>query len=250
MDSPALSVVFPAYNEEARIGTALERTLTFLTDRQLVAEVIVVNDGSIDATEQRAHEFAARDARVRVISSSANRGKGFAVKRGILEARGTYRVFLDVDLSTPIEAVDEMLLVLEDHADIVIGSRHLPDSVIEVPQGGLRRLMGWVFRRITHAVLRLGVSDVTCGFKGIRAATAESVFAVQEEHGWAFDAELIYVSRKWGLDLRELPVRWRDSGSSRVRPLGVAWQSFMALVRVRQHDRRGAYARPQHGVQA
>lgn len=246
MGYPTLSMVFPAYGEEVRILEALRCAAEYLDNRGLDAEVVVVNDGSLDRTGEIAEEFAARDPRFRVMSHRPNRGKGFAVQRGLLEARGRYRLFLDVDLATPVELADELLRVLQAGADMVIGSRHLPTSRIEVPQPFVRRLMGSVFRRLAISALHLGVTDVTCGFKGFSAAAAEELCSVQREHGWAFDAELIYVARKWGLQVREIPVAWRDSGRTAVRPLKVAWRSLQELIRIRRHDRQGRYARPAH----
>lgn len=245
MSEPPVSIILPAYNEGAAVRAALERAIAFIDRRGIDAEIIVVNDGSTDDTLQQAEEFAGPESRVRVISHSPNRGKGYAVKRGMLEAKGEYRVFLDVDMATPVEEIDRMLPLLDEGADLVIGSRHLRESVIEAPQRFIRRSMGTVFRKLAVGLLRLRVSDVTCGFKGMRADVAEALFGVQQEHGWAFDAELIYVARKWGLDLREMPVRWRDSADTTVRPLAAAYQSLQELIRIRRHDRRGAYARPE-----
>jgi dolichyl-phosphate beta-glucosyltransferase len=244
MADPTLSIVFPAYGEEGRIAEALRRTAQYLDRRGLDAEVVVVNDGSLDRTAEIAEEFAARDPRFRVVSHSPNRGKGFAVQRGLLEARGRYRLFLDVDMATPVELAGELVQALEAGADMVIGSRHLPASRIEVPQPFVRRFMGSVFRRLAIGALRLGVTDVTCGFKGLTAAAAAELCSVQCEHGWAFDAELIYVARKWGLDVREIPVTWQDSGQTTVRPLKAACRSLQELIQIRGHDREGKYVRP------
>lgn len=216
----------------------------YIAQRGLDAEVLLVNDGSRDDTEQQALEVAADDPRVRVISHSPNGGKGFAVRQGMLAARGQYRAFLDVDLATPVDALDLALPALQSGADLVIGSRHLPDSIIEVPQGCLRRFMGAWFRRIARSLLGLRVSDITCGFKALRAGAAEALFAVQHETGWAFDAEFIYVAHRWGLQIREVPVRWRDSGDSRVRPGAAALASLGELLRIRRRGREGAYDRP------
>lgn len=241
---PRLSIVFPAYNESARIVSALERTVAYVDARGLDAEIVVVNDGSRDDTLARAQEFAATEGRLRVLTHSPNRGKGGAVKVGMLAARGACRVFLDVDMATPVELIDAMLPVLEAGADVVVGSRHRPGAVIEVKQSVLRRWLGAGFRKLAALMLPLRVTDVTCGFKGMRAAAAQDVFGVLQETGWAFDAELIYVARRWGLDLQEVPVTWRDSGDTRVRPFAAAWESFQELLRIRRRDREGAYVRP------
>jgi dolichyl-phosphate beta-glucosyltransferase len=243
MSEPLLTIIFPAYNEGAAVKTALRSARDYVAQRGLDAEILLVNDGSRDDTEQQALEVAADDPRVRVISHHPNGGKGYAVKQGMLAARGKYRAFLDVDLATPVDAVDLALPLLEAGADVVLGSRHLPASVIEVPQGFLRRFMGGWFRRIAGRMLGLGVTDITCGFKALRGDVAQELFGVQHETGWAFDAELIYVARRWGLRVSEVPVRWRDSGDSRVRPGAAALESLRELARVRRRGREGAYER-------
>lgn len=241
---PRLSLVFPAYNESARIGSALREALAYLDSRGIEGEVVVVNDGSRDDTLEKAQAVADADPRVRVLTHSPNRGKGYAVREGMLGARGEFRIFLDVDLATPVDQADALLAELEGGADVVIGSRHMAGAVIEVHQSWIRRWMGAAFRLIAAALLPLRVSDVTCGFKGMRGDVAGDLFSVQQETGWAFDAELIFVARKWGLDLRETPVRWRDSGETRVRPLAAAISSFQEILGIRAHDRRGCYVRP------
>ncbi len=244
MSPPLLSVVFPAYNEAQAIRHALEETLAFADDRGLDVEVVVVDDGSSDDTRAVAEQLASADARVSVLSHSPNRGKGFAVRQGMRAARGGRRVFLDVDLATPIEEIDRLLPELEAGADVVLGSRHLPDSAIDVRQGRLREFMGSIYRWLARRLLRLPVSDVTCGFKGFRAEAAERLFAALTEDGWAFDAELIHLALKWDMRVVELAVCWRDSKDSTVRPLAAARQSLAALLRIRRNERRGTYERP------
>jgi len=244
---PTLSIIFPAHNEARSIRRALEEALGFAQARDIGAEIIVVDDGSRDETLSIASEMAAAEPRIVVLSHSPNRGKGYAVQRGMLGARGRYRVFLDVDLATPVEAVGPLLAVLEEGADVVLGSRHLQASQIQVSQGRLRTWMGAVFRWIARGILHLPASDVTCGFKGFRAEAAERLFAAQTESGWAFDAELIHLAFKWGMQVREVPVCWRDAGDSAVRPLSAARESLAALLRIRENDRRGVYDRPPTG---
>lgn len=240
-DDPQLSIVFPAYNEAAAIRAALECALAFVREYDIRAEIIVVDDGSGDDTLSIAREVAQNAPEAQVLSHAPNRGKGFAVKQGMLQARGQVRVFLDVDLATPIEEIDRVLAAIDGGADVVLGSRHLLESQIEVRQSRLREWMGSVFRWVARRILRLPASDVTCGLKGFRGNAAERLFRAQTEPGWAFDAELIYLAFKWRMDVREVGVRWRDSGDSAVRPLSAAWESLSALLRIRRDDRRGLY---------
>ncbi len=241
MTQPLHSIIFPAYNESGAIGAALEEARRFADSRSLSAEIIVVDDGSEDDTRSIAEQVAAGDDRVRVLGHSPNRGKGFAVKQGMLSAQGTWRVFLDVDLATPLEEIDRLLPALEVGADVVLGSRHLRESQIDVRQRRVREYMGNAYRCLARRLLNLPVSDVTCGFKGFRAEAAERLFGALTEHGWAFDAELIYLALKWEMEVVELPVRWRDAGNSTVRPLKAARESLAALLRIRRNERRGVY---------
>jgi dolichyl-phosphate beta-glucosyltransferase len=245
-DRPALSIIFPAYNEADALPAALGAALGYVTARGIDAEVIVVNDGSTDSTGDAAREFAAAPPIVRVLAHSPNRGKGYAVKQGMLAAKGQRRVFLDVDLATPVEEIDKALDALDAGAEIVLGSRHLPGSDIEVPQRFPRRFMGAVFRRLARLMLRLPTSDFTCGFKAFTANAAEELFSRLTEPGWAFDVELILLAARSRRRIAEVPVRWRDMRGSTVAPLSAAFESLSALWRIRRNLRRGLYdhARP------
>jgi dolichyl-phosphate beta-glucosyltransferase len=153
-------------------------------------------------------------------------------------------MFLDVDLATPVAELDKLIAALDEGADVVLGSRHLPESEIELRQKRMREWLGGGYRWLSRGLLQLPVSDITCGFKGFRAEAAERLFAAQTEHGWAFDAELIHLALKWGMDVREVPVRWRDSRDSTVRPMLAARESLAALLRIRGNERRGVYDEP------
>jgi len=240
-EQPRLSIVFPAYNEAEGLLPALEAALAYVGARGIDAEIIVADDGSKDATEALAREFAAGRPQVSVISHTPNRGKGYAVKLGMLAARGLMRVFLDVDLATPVEEIDKALEALDAGADLAIGTRYARAAEVLVRQRLPRRLMGAAFRVLTRLMLRLPVSDFTCGFKGFRAEAAERLFGRLSESGWAFDVELILLAIRSGLRLVEVPVRWRDVHGSTVAPLSAAVESFRALRRIRANDRRGLY---------
>ncbi|MGQ9732535.1 MAG: dolichyl-phosphate beta-glucosyltransferase, partial [Candidatus Zipacnadales bacterium] len=241
MTIPELSIILPAYNEADAISSALEAALAYVHKHGNEAEIIVVDDGSTDATRELAESFAGKHPCIRVISYAPNRGKGFAVKEGMLAARGKYRMFLDVDLATPFSETDRLLEALARGAEVVVGSRHLPTSQIELPQRPVRRLMGSVFRHFTRWLLRLPATDFTCGFKGFQAEAAERLFGNLTELGWAFDAELILMAYHWGMRVEEVPVRWRDVRRSAGAPLRAARESFAAWLRSPRTDRRGLY---------
>jgi len=243
-DHLALSIIFPAYNEAGGLHSALESARCYCEQERLDAEIIVVDDGSRDETAAIAREFAQRHPIVRVLSHTPNRGKGYAVRQGMLAATGRYRLFLDVDLATPVEEIPKLLDALDRGAGAALGSRHLPASQIEVKQRLLRRLMGSAFRGLARLILRLPVTDFTCGFKAFRASAAERLFAALTEPGWAFDVELILAAFRWGMQVEEVPVRWRDVAHSAVAPLSAALESLRALLRIRSRDRKGLYDPP------
>jgi len=236
-----ISIVLPAFNEENCITQAIEQVVAYVDSRRLAAEIIVVDDGSSDNTATLARAMAADDQRIRVLSHSPNRGKGYSVRRGVLAARMPMVMFLDVDMATPISEADKLREALEAGADMAIGSRYLPQSCLARPQRWLRRTLGSGFRWLAIHWLSLGVSDVTCGFKGFRAEVARRLFTMQRENGWAFDAELIYLGRKLGYRIVEIPVRWYDSGDSRFHILQDGLAAAAELLRIRVNDWRGLY---------
>jgi len=238
---PKLSIVFPAYNEAEGLLKALQEALAYLDARGIGGEVIVVDDGSRDATREIAREFADSHPRVRVLQHTPNRGKGYAVKQGVLAARGERHVFLDVDLATPVEEIDKLLAALDAGAEVAIGTRYVRASAVEVKQRLPRRLMGSAFRWLARLILGLPVSDFTCGAKGFRAEAARELFGRLSEPGWAFDAELLMLAARAGRRVVEVPIRWRDVRGSTVAPLSATIESLRALWRIRRNDRRGRY---------
>ncbi|RME00507.1 MAG: glycosyltransferase family 2 protein [Deltaproteobacteria bacterium] len=233
-----LSIVIPAYNEAERIEPTLERILAFLDTTRIAAEVLVVDDGSTDATAQVVTRFVEADRRVRLLANASNRGKGYTVKHGILEAKGEWVLFSDADLSTPIEDY-ERLAAFRDDYDIVIGSRALPDSRVEIHQPFYREWMGKIFNRLVQAIVLSGLRDTQCGFKLFRGEIARQVAQRQCFDGFAFDVEFLYLGRLLGARIREVPVRWYNSPASRVRVFQDSWRMFWDLLRIRWTHRGG-----------
>ncbi len=236
-----LSIVIPAYNERACLRGAVLAALSYLDDRDLDGEVIVVNDGSTDGTGEIADALAAEHERVRAEGHERNRGKGHAVRHGVRHARGDVIVFLDADLATPVGEIDKVLPAIEAGAQMVVGTRQHPDAEIEHAQPPLRRFMGGAFRSLARTMLGLRASDITCGFKAFTRDTAHRVFALATIDGWAFDAELLLIAQRLGLRVVEVPVRWADRRDSRVRPLRNALESWRQLRLIRRRMREGAY---------
>jgi dolichyl-phosphate beta-glucosyltransferase len=236
-----LSVVIPAYNEEQRIGGSLEKVGTYLDSRSIAAEILVVDDGSADATARIAAEFL-RGRTGKILSNGENRGKGYSVRRGFLAAEGRWVLMTDADLSAPIEEHQVLAKAVRDHdLDVAIGSRGIDESKVEVRQNAVRQSMGktfnWCIRRMTGLPFR----DTQCGFKLIDRRRARPLFERMIVDRFAFDVEFLYLCVRFGLQVREVPVVWRNVTGSKVSlfadPLNMLWD----VGRVRWRFRRGGY---------
>lgn len=238
-----LSIIIPAYNEEEKIIACLEKVTVYcreaLSDWQV--EIIVVNDGSSDRTLELVQQFARNKDWVRVVSYSQNRGKGYAVNRGVKEARGKHILFMDVDLATPIEEFDKFLPKLKADCDVIIGTRRVKASELELRQPFYRELMGKVFYYLSSMFLGLSVSDITCGFKVFSMTAAKKVFANQQLWDWSFDAEILFLAQLYGFKICEVPVRWRDDPDSRVRVIRDALRALQGLWQIRKNYWKGRY---------
>ena len=232
--APSLSVIIPAYNEEARLPDALDEVTAYLDAHYPDAELIIASDGSTDATNEITREFAATSPRVRLLSLP-HRGKGHAVKRGMLEARGDVRLFMDVDLAVPVKTIGRFVEATQD-ADVVIGSRSI-EGAERSGEPLSRRIGGRVVGRVTKMILGLSVSDTQCGFKAFRAEAAERLFGAQRVDGFAFDAEILYLARRWGMRVVEMPVTWSYGEMSTVR-LHHGPQTLAEIVRIRLRGMR------------
>jgi dolichyl-phosphate beta-glucosyltransferase len=237
---PEVSIVVPAFNEAGRIGTSLEKISLYLTRRHPSAEIIVVDDGSSDET---AGIVGACDfQRLRMVRNEENQGKGYSIRRGFFEARGRWVLFTDADLSAPIQEMDRLMDEARTGADVVIGSRAVDRSKILVHQSRARELGGIIFNRIVRLILRLPIADTQCGFKLFERTKLESVFRRQRISGFGFDPEILFLARKAGLVIREIPVVWRHDKATKVRFLEDAPRMFFDLIRIRWNWIRGRYA--------
>ncbi|MFA5158950.1 MAG: dolichyl-phosphate beta-glucosyltransferase [Candidatus Omnitrophota bacterium] len=228
-----LSVVIPAYNEEKRLPQSLAAVLDFLKRQPYGSEIIISDDGSQDRTVAVTQELL-QGFPHQVLVTPKNRGKGHAVRQGMLAAAGEYVLFTDADLSTPIEEVARFLTYLEKGQDVVIGSRALPDSRVEIHQNFLRETMGKIFNLIARGWALKGIHDSQCGFKCFRRETAQKLFGLQKLNGFSFDVEILYLAQELGLRLLELPVIWRNSAQSRVQVLRDPLAMFWDVVRIRR----------------
>lgn len=241
---PVLSLLIPAYNEATRLGATLSQVLAYLQAQPYPSELLVVNDGSTDDTVAVAEAyFAAHTGRVatRVLSYVPNRGKGYAVRQGLLAARGTVALFSDADLSTPIEEVPALLApILAGDCDVVFGSRALDRSLIGQHQPWLRETSGRFFNRMVRLLTGLPYADTQCGFKAFRLDVCRPILQSARLDRFGFDVELLFLAHQAGLRLREQPVRWNDAADSKVGMLS-GLHGFRELWDLRQHYRRGYY---------
>lgn len=232
-----LSLVIPAYNEAGRIGGTVTRVCEYL-DRQAYGwELIVVIDGGPKVAADEARAAAGARANVRVIENDGNRGKGYSVRRGFAEARGDRLVFIDADLSLPIEGLEAMLARFDLGADVVIASRTVPGSRVEGAPPAMRDLMSKVFNLAVQAVALPGIGDTQCGFKGFSAQAAKTIFSAVESERFGFDVEALYLARRHGFRIDELPVICRYHGGSSVSRISDGVRMFAEILSIRSRHR-------------
>jgi glycosyltransferase involved in cell wall biosynthesis len=249
---PHLSVVVPAYNEQTRLRTNLPLVLDYLAEHHVDAEVLVVDDGSVDETSGIA-AAALKGQRGRVIAVGENRGKGHAVRAGVLEASGRWVLITDADLSTPIAEHAKLAALVRDRdLDGAIGSRALADSRIEVHQALPRELMGKTFNRLVRWLTGLPFRDTQCGFKLFDRERTRPLFERMVIDRFAFDVELLFLCARFGLHVAEVPVVWRNDPRTTVSPFSDAPRMLLDVIRVRWRFRRGLYdpTRPPGGAGA
>jgi dolichyl-phosphate beta-glucosyltransferase len=245
MRTDFISIVIPSYNEASRIQPNLEKIVDYLRPRFSRFEIIVVDDGSTDGTPRQVAEAAHRESRIRLVSFPANRGKGFAVRQGILAAIGDSILFTDADLSTPVETVESGLKGLDDGYPVVIASRRHAKSVIVLRQSWAREVIGRVFNLVVRRLLSLRFQDTQCGFKCFSREAAREIFSLARIDGYAFDVEIIIIARRLGYRIKEIPVCWSDSADSKVRPLGDLSRVTRDLLKIYRNERAGLYSLPE-----
>ncbi len=242
--SPELSVIIPAYNEEERLGPTLRRVLEYFRARGRSIELIVVDDGSRDRTSEVANRFAEEFDEVRLIRLAANRGKGYAVRSGVVNARGRAVLFADADSAAPIAEVERLEAALECGADIAIGSRALRSEDVQVKAKLYRRLMGRAFHQLVSWLTVRGIADTQCGFKLFRAEVAHDLFSRMRMNGFSFDVEVLMMAQRRGYRIEEVPVNWVHQPGSRVNLIVDSLRMAGDLFVIRGHALRGDYDRP------
>jgi glycosyltransferase involved in cell wall biosynthesis len=238
---PTYSVVIPAYNEEPRLAATLNSVLAYLHAQSWDAEVIVVNDGSRDRTVEIVQTFAAKDPVLRLVQNPGNRGKGYSVRNGMLQARGRIVLFTDADLSSPIEEAPRLFRALDEGADIAIGSRWLRSETQTHRQPLHRQLFGRIFNVLLRIILGLPFADTQCGFKAFKRPAVDAIFPLQKIERWGFDPEILFLARKFKFKVKEVPVAWGHSGDTRIHPLVDGSRMVQDMLRIRWNNMTGKY---------
>lgn len=239
--SCGISIVIPAYNESARLRPTLDRVLYFVRQQAWDAEVIVVDDGSRDGTADIVRDHARSNGMVRLVQNPGNRGKGYSVREGMLGAQGTIVVFTDADLSAPIEEAQKLIAAIETGADVAIGSRWVRRELQTQRQSLARQVLGRGFNLLLRILLRLDFKDTQCGFKAFRRSAARALFPLQRIEGWGFDPEILFLARRLGFKVAEVPVLWGHDNGTRINPLSDGWRMMLEMLRIRWYALTGKY---------
>jgi len=234
----SISIIIPAYNEEERIEESLNKILVYLKKNKTKYEIIVVDDGSTDNTAKLVKKFKPS---VKVLRNNVNSGKGYSVKKGIENAKYEFILFTDADLATPINELGAMLKVLKKGYDVVIASRNLPESRILTRQPIHRQLSGKTFSLLVRMLLLPGIKDTQCGFKLFRAAAARRISKIQTIFRFCFDVEMLYIAKKLGFKIKEVPVAWVDKKGSRVSLFKDSFSMFIDLIKIKYNGLTGRY---------
>lgn len=241
MAHPQLSIVIPAYNEGARIETALERVMSAVETQGWDAEILVVDDGSRDDTAAIVQRWMQDYPRLHLIQNPGNRGKGYSVRNGLLQAAGDIVMFTDADLSAPMEEAERLMAALADGADVAIGSRWMDRTRQTIHQPLYRQFFGRCFNWITRTVMGLPFKDTQCGFKAFKRPAAQVIFRLQTIERWGFDPEILFIARKLKYVVREVPVTWGHDERSRISYLKDGLKMLEDMARIRRNSLAGRY---------
>ena len=243
MGGPRFSIIIPAYNEEKRLGRTLEQVLTCVRTRGWNAEVLVVDDGSSDTTIEVVQHWRRTHPELFLIENEGNRGKGYSVRNGLLQASGEIVMFTDADLSAPIEEAERLFEAIDAGADVAIGSRWLDREKQTKHQPLYRRFFGRCYNWLTRTVMGLPFKDTQCGFKAFRREAAQCIFRLQTIERWGFDPEILFIARKLHLCIVEVPVTWGHDERSRISYLRDGTQMLREMVEIRWNSLHGRYDR-------
>lgn len=243
---PAYSIIIPAYNESRRIVPTLDRVLQYVAEQAWDAEIVVVNDGSKDDTAAIIRRYMEQHPRVRLIENPGNRGKGYSVRNGMLNARGRILLMTDADLSSPIEEADKLIAAIRSGHDVAIGSRWLNPSLQKQRQPLYRQFFGRAFNLTLRALLGVPFRDTQCGFKAFTREAADRIFPRQRIERWGFDPEIVFLAQRSGLKVKEVPVVWSHDEGTKLNYFRDGLRMVQELLRIRWYSMRGDYAEQPH----
>ncbi|HVH87152.1 MAG TPA: dolichyl-phosphate beta-glucosyltransferase [Terriglobales bacterium] len=242
MPAPYYSIIVPAFNEAERIAASLQHILDYIAESQWSAEIIVVNDGSSDNTAAVVQEFSRSNPMIRMLENPGNRGKGYSVRNGMMNSSGQILLFTDADLSSPIEEAEKLFAVIErGDADVAIGSRYLQSELQTRKQPLHRRMMGRAFNLALKTILGLSYVDTQCGFKAFSRKAVSTIFPHMKIQRWGFDPEILFLARRYGVRVAEVPVSWAHDHRSKISPLRDGTRMLTELMRIRLNSIGGKY---------
>lgn len=230
-----LSVVIPVYNETGRITKGLNYALNFLKKQKYAWEIIIVNDGSTDATPKLAEKIFKKQKNCLLLNHEQNLGKGAAIRTGILSARGIYILFSDIDFSTPLSELPKFFKALKDH-ELAIGVRRHPQAQVSIHQSKLREFLGQCFTRMVNWMVTPDIYDATCGFKAYQSQTGKKLYKTMRVDRWAFDAEVLFLAKKYEFKIAQIPVAWANNPATKVNMLRDGSYAFWDLIKIRLYD--------------
>ncbi|HVP51516.1 MAG TPA: dolichyl-phosphate beta-glucosyltransferase [Terriglobales bacterium] len=234
-------MVIPAYNEAERIGATLEKVVAYVARMGWTAEVIVVNDGSRDATPGIVREWAQKNPNIRLLENPGNRGKGYSVRHGMMEAAGDLLLFSDADLSSPIHEAEKLIAALRQGADIAIGSRWVQADLQTERQPLYRQFFGRIYNLLLPIILGLHFKDTQCGLKAFTRRSASAIFPRLRIDRWGFDPEILFLAVKAGMTVAEVPVMWAHDSRSKINPVTDGFRMFAEMLRIRWYGLTGKY---------
>lgn len=244
MEPVSYSIVIPAYNESERIQSSLKKIVAFLSKQDWQVEVLVVNDGSRDNTAEIVRQYAAEYSYIRLIENPGNRGKGYSIRNGMLQATGDVVLFSDADLSAPITEAPKLFAEIEKGADVAFGSRWLISETQTERQSILRQIAGRTYNLLMRVLLGLKYKDTQCGFKAFSRKAVETIFTRQRIERWGFDVELLFLAQKFHLNIIEVPVAWAHDDRSKINPLVDGIKMFGEMITIRWNAITGKYSEP------
>jgi dolichyl-phosphate beta-glucosyltransferase len=235
------SIVIPAYNESQRLGPTLDQVLAYVASQGWENEIVVVNDGSKDNTADIVRAYSKNYPNVRLVENPGNRGKGYAVKNGMLHASGDILLMTDADLSSPISEAPKLFSAIEAGADMAIGSRWLNPALQTVRQPWYRQIGGRVFNMVIRIILGLRQKDTQCGFKAFTREAAQMLFPLQQVERWGFDPELLFLAKRFNMRADEVGVEWAHDERSKINPLKDGFRIVNDAIQVRRNSLSGKY---------